>query len=95
MAVDPNMMDLEFRRSLAETCARYVGFGDPQMPIEPNLLLALLDYTAALERVSHYADSTCGMLKEGGWFGKAEALELQIAEAIKCAHTLNNIIAES
>lgn len=36
----------------------------------------------ALEQVSRYADSVCGMLREGGWPGKAEALEERIRVAI-------------
>ena len=36
----------------------------------------------ALEQVARYADSVCGMLRQGGWPGKAEALEERIRAAI-------------
>jgi hypothetical protein len=35
-----------------------------------------------LRNVCHYADSVCGMLRQGGWPGKAEALESRIKAVI-------------
>lgn len=41
----------------------------------------------ALEQVSRYADSVCDMLRQGGWPGKAEALEQRIRAAIAAKAT--------
>jgi hypothetical protein len=38
--------------------------------------------SALADSVSHYADSVCGMLRQGGWPGKAEALESRIKAVI-------------
>lgn len=37
---------------------------------------------ALLRDVLYYADSVCGMLRQGGWPGKAEALESRIKAVI-------------
>lgn len=42
----------------------------------------LRERDALLFNVCHYADSVCGMLRQGGWPGKAEALGMRIKAVI-------------
>lgn len=43
---------------------------------------ALRERERLLDSVCHYADSVCGMLRQGGWPGKAEALESRLKAVI-------------
>ncbi|HVM91378.1 MAG TPA: hypothetical protein VMT67_01130 [Terriglobales bacterium] len=43
---------------------------------------ALRDRNQLTQNVVLYADSVCGMLRQGGWPGKAEALESRIKDVI-------------
>jgi hypothetical protein len=58
----------EFRKSIAATPASSVAD-------DPTLI-------ELLRNVCRYADSVCGMLRQGGWPGKAEALEARIKAVI-------------
>ncbi|MDR6421303.1 hypothetical protein J2801_003591 [Paraburkholderia phenoliruptrix] len=69
---------------------RIAKAGDPWgYAATPANVLALIAEVRALrernriaQEVVWYADSVCGMLRQGGWAGKAEALENRIKAVI-------------
>jgi hypothetical protein len=66
------------------TCSRTKGH---EGPCAASLAAPLVEQDERelielLRNVCHYADSVCGMLRQGGWPGKAEALESRIKAVI-------------
>jgi hypothetical protein len=78
------MIDLEKTEEIATSGRPFVS------DWSKNTILTLIAEVRALrernqltQNVVRYADSVCGMLRGGGWPGKAEALESRIKAVIE------------
>jgi hypothetical protein len=88
--VKVDLDDLEFftKRAFAESVSAenwqdYCRATNPETMLELIYEIRRLNIrNSLLDDVSRYADSICGMLRQGGWPGKADALESRIKAVI-------------
>jgi hypothetical protein len=62
--------------------AEIISSAEASKPAAPSVEQDERELIELLRNVCHYADSVCGMLRQGGWPGKAEALESRIKAVI-------------